>query len=606
MTKPALPQSPPSAEEFNPISFSQQMGEILERLQPLFTHYIQKQGHEDLLSRSFSPVEFQTMIMDYWGNVLQKPQKLIDINLEYAQNMFLLWQKTMHKFLGEESADVVPVDKGDRRFRDPAWQESFAFDFLRQSYLLTSKWLQSAVRDADGLPQKERDKLDFYTRLFVDALAPTNFAMTNPEVLRETMNSNGQNLLRGLENLVEDLQRGEGDLEISKTQYEVFKVGKNLATTSGEVIFENELMQLIQYTPSTPDVHKIPLLILPPWINKYYILDLRPDNSFIKWAVEQGLTVFVISWVNPDKRLARKSFESYMTEGLIEALNQIEVQTGEKSANVVGYCIGGTLLATALAYMTAHKQDKRVASATFLTTLIDFHRAGDLSIFVDDEYLKMIDDKMDRTGYLEGSDLRQTFSLLRANDLIWSFVINNYMLGKEPFPFDLLYWNDDSTNMPAEMHRFYLRNMYRDNKLKRKGGIKFGDTPIDVSTIKVPSYFISTKEDHIAPWTSTYEGMMLLDGKKRFVLAASGHVAGVVNHPAAKKYFYWTNEEIDDREHPEQWLKKAHQHDGSWWVDWAKWVKHHSGKMIPARDPKKGKLKPIEPAPGRYVLKQAE
>ncbi|HNQ91523.1 MAG TPA: class I poly(R)-hydroxyalkanoic acid synthase [Alphaproteobacteria bacterium] len=608
MTKKAsAPASSPSeSQEFDPISFSQQMGEILERLQPLFAHYIQKQGNEDILMRSFSPIEFQTMVMDYWGNVLQRPQKLIDINLEYAQNMYLLWQESMRKVLGEDVADIAPADKGDRRFRDPAWQESFAFDFLRQSYLLTSKWLQKAVRDADGLPQKERDKLDFYTRLFVDALAPTNFAMTNPEVLRETMSSGGQNLLRGLENLVEDLERGDGGLEISKTKYEAFKVGKNLATTPGYVVYENDLMQLIQYTPSTPDVYKVPLLILPPWINKYYILDLRPDNSFVKWAVDQGYTVFVISWVNPDKKLASKSFEDYMTEGLIDALDQIETQTGEKKTNVIGYCIGGTLLATALAYMTAHKQDKRIASATFLTTLIDFHRAGDLSIFVDDDYLKMIDEKMDRTGYLEGSDLRQTFSLLRANDLIWSFVINNYMLGKEPFPFDLLYWNDDSTNMPAEMHRFYLRNMYRDNKLKRKGGIKFGSTSIDVSTIKVPSYFISTKEDHIAPWTSTYEGMMMLGGQKRFVLAASGHVAGVINPPAAKKYHYWTNEEIDDREHPDQWLQKAHQHDGSWWVDWEKWVRHTSGKMTLARNPKKGKLKPIEPAPGRYVLKKAE
>jgi polyhydroxyalkanoate synthase len=407
--------------------------------------------------------------------------------------------------------------------------------------------------------------------------------------------------LRGLENLVEDLQRGDGDLEISKTRYEAFEVGKNLATTEGSVVYQNDLMQLIQYTPSTKTVFKTPLLILPPWINKYYILDMRPENSFIKWAVDQGHSVFVISWVNPDKKLSQKSFESYMKEGLIEALDQIEKQTGEPQANVVGYCIGGTLLATSLAYLTAHKQDKRVASATFLTTLIDFHQAGDLSIFVDDEYLKIIDEKMDKAGYLEGSNLRQTFSLLRANDLIWSFVVNNYMLGKEPFPFDLLYWNDDSTNMPAEMHRFYLRNMYRDNKLCKAGGIKIGKTPIDVSKIKVPSYFISTKEDHIAPWKSTYEGMMLLDGKKRFVLAASGHVAGVINPPAANKYHYWVNDKIDDREHAEEWLDQAEQRDGSWWSDWAEWVKAYAGKQVSARDPKKGKLKVIEPAPGSYI-----
>ncbi len=588
-------------DSFDPLAFSAQMGEILEKLQPLFTHYMQKHGGDELSSQGFSPMAMQSTMMDYWQNVFQKPQKLIDINLEYAQNMFLLWQESTRKFLGEPSEQIIQNEKGDRRFRDPIWQESFVFDFIRQSYLLTSQWLKTAVRDADALPEKERDKLDFYTRLFVDALAPTNFAMTNPEVLRETLKSNGQNLLRGLENLADDLQRGEGDLEISKTSYEAFEVGKNLATTSGSVVFENDLMQLIQYRPSTKEVYKTPLLIMPPWINKYYILDLRADNSFVKWAVDQGHSVFVVSWVNPDKKLAKKNFESYMTEGLFAALDQIELQTGEKSNNVIGYCIGGTLLATSLAYMTAHKQDKRIASATFLTTLIDFNRAGDLSIFVDDAYLKMIDDKMDKVGYLEGRDLRQTFSLLRANDLIWSFVVNNYMMGKEPFPFDLLYWNDDSTNMPAEMHRFYLHNMYRDNKLCKAGGIILNKTPIDVSKIKVPSYFISAKEDHIAPWTSTYEGMMNLGGKKRFVLSASGHVAGVINPPAANKYHYWVNDKIDDREHAEEWFAQTVQKDGSWWSDWAEWIKKNAGKKVPARDPEKGKLKVIEPAPGRYV-----
>lgn len=599
---PSSPSDPSAAAPgLDPISFSQQMGDIMEKLQPLFAAYVKKHSADEGIAQNMSPLSMQPMLMDYWQSVWQKPQKIIDINLEYAQNMGLLWYESMRKCLGEEYTPVVESEKGDRRFKDPVWHDSFVFDFIRQSYLLTSRYLQSSVRNADALPEKERDKLDFYTRLFVDALAPTNFAMTNPEVLRETLSSNGQNLLRGLENLVEDLERGDGDLEISKTRYEAFEVGKNLAVTPGSVVYENDLMQLIQYEPSTKDVYKTPLLILPPWINKYYILDLRADNSFIKWAVAQGHTVFVISWVNPSKSLSKKTFESYMKEGLIAALDQIELQTGEKQTNVIGYCIGGTLLATSLAYLTANKQDKRIASATFLTTLIDFHRAGDLSVFVDDTYLKMIDEKMERVGYLEGSDLRQTFSLLRANDLIWSFVVNNYMLGKEPFPFDLLYWNDDSTNMPAAMHRFYLRNMYRDNKLCKAGGIKIGDTPIDVRTIKVPSYFISTKEDHIAPWTSTYEGMMLLGGKKRFVLAASGHVAGVINPPVSGKYHYWVNEKIDDREHSHEWFEKAEQHAGSWWTDWAEWVKTYAGKKIAPRDPKKGKLNVIEPAPGRYV-----
>lgn len=598
------PQGGGPAESFDPFSFNQQVGGLMDRLRPVLKKYVEKHDGEEIFPHSLPMTQFQNMFLDYWNAALQNPQKLVEANLEYMQNMTLLWQETTRKFLGEESAPVAD-DKGDRRFRDPLWKDSFVFDFIRQSYLLTSGFLQKAVRNTDGLSQKEKDKMDFYTRQFVDALAPTNFALTNPEVLRATLDSQGQNLIKGLTNLVEDLERGGGELEISKTQYEAFEVGKNLAVTEGSVIFENNLMQLIQYTPTTKTVYKTPLLILPPWINKYYILDLRPDNSFIKWAVDQGHSVFCISWVNPDKKLAKKSFASYMDDGLIAALDAIEKATGEKSANVVGYCIGGTLLATSLAYLTAKKMDKRVASATFLTTLIDFHQAGDLAIFIDDEQLKLIDEKMDKMGFLDGSELRQTFSLLRANDLIWNFVINNYMLGKEPFPFDLLYWNDDSTNMPAEMHRFYLRNMYRDNKLCRPGGIKLNDTAIDVSKIKVPSYFISTKEDHIAPWTSTYEGMMLLGGKKTFVLAASGHVAGVINPPAANKYHYWTNPEIDDREHADEWLAKAQQNQGSWWTNWAEWVKSTSGTKVAARKAGSGKLKVIEPAPGRYVKKKA-
>jgi polyhydroxyalkanoate synthase len=590
-----------SSPSFDPYAFGHQIHEIMERARPILNQYINK---HDGTGKQPSNLQFQNMIFDYWNAAIQNPQKLIDGNLEYLQNMSLLWTETTRKFMGEPSKPIAEFDKGDRRFRDAIWQDSLAFDFIRQSYLLTSDWLKQSVRNADGLSQKEKDKIDFYTRQFVDALAPSNFAMTNPEVIRATLDSKGQNLIKGLTNLVEDLERGGGDLEISKTNYDAFEVGKNLATTKGSVIFENDLMQLIQYEPTTPNVFKTPLLIVPPWINKYYILDMRPDNSFIKWAVDAGHTVFCISWVNPDKKLAKKSFASYVDEGLIAALDAVQLATGEKQVNVIGYCIGGTLLATGLAYLTAHKNDKRIASATFLTTLIDFRKAGDLSIFVDDDHLKLIDEKMDKAGVLEGNELRHTFSLLRANDLIWSFVVNNYMLGKEPFPFDLLYWNDDSTNMPAEMHRFYLRNMYRDNKLCRPAGIKILDTPIDMAKVKIPSYFISTKEDHIAPWASTYEGMMLLSGDKTFVLSASGHVAGVVNPPSANKYHYWVNPAIDDREHAEDWLKKAKQVNGSWWTHWADWIKSKSNGQVKPRQVGSTKLPIIEPAPGRYVKKK--
>lgn len=586
-------------------AFNQQMTEILERLRPVMQEYVERQGEYELPVRP-DPMNMQPAIFSLWQNMFKNPQALIDTQVEYWQNMFLLWQEMGKKFLGESYQPVAVPDKSDRRFRDPLWSENVAFDLLKQSYLLTSHSIQKAVRNVEGLDRKQRAKLDFYTRQFTDAMAPSNFAMSNPEVIRATVETKGQNLLKGLENLVEDLERGDGELVISKTNYDAYEVGKNIATTPGQVIFENNLMQLIQYTPTTAKVCKVPLLIVPPWINKYYILDLRPDNSFVKWAVDEGFTVFVISWVNPDEKLAKKNFASYMEEGLFAALDGIEKATGQKQANVIGYCIGGTLLTTALAYMAATgKMKNRIASATFLTTLIDFTEPGDLGVFIDDDQLKMLDEKMEAKGYLEGGELRNTFSLLRANDLIWSFVINNYMLGKEPFPFDLLYWNDDSTNMPAAMHSFYLRNMYRDNLLCKPGGINIEGVDLDVRKIEIPSYFLSTKEDHIAPWKSTFDGMQLFGGPKTFVLSASGHVAGVVNPPAANKYHYWENNTVDPRKHAEDWLAKAKQHDGSWWPHWKKWALAYSGEQVAARQPGSGKLKVIEPAPGRYVRKKA-
>lgn len=613
MTSSKLPSSPkspaPGKTRFgddipSPAAFNQQMTEILERLRPLVKDYVDRHASEETPTRP-DPMNVQPAIFNMWQNMFRNPQQMIDTQVEYWQNMMLLWQEMGKKFLGEHSTEIASPDKSDRRFRDPLWSENVAFDMLKQSYLLTSHYIQKSVRNVEGLDNKQRAKLDFYTRQFTDALAPSNFAMTNPEVIRETVNTKGQNLIKGLENLVEDLERGDGELVIRKTNYDAYEVGKNIATTAGEVIFENDLMQLIQYSPSTDKVFKVPLLVVPPWINKYYILDLRPDNSFVKWAVDQGFTVFVISWVNPDSKLAKKTFASYMEEGLFAALDAIETATGQKKANVVGYCIGGTLLTTSLAYMAATGRMKdRIASATFLTTLIDFTEAGDLGVFVDDDQLRLLDEKMESKGYLEGEELRNTFSLLRANDLIWSFVINNYMLGKEPFPFDLLYWNDDSTNMPAAMHSFYLRNMYRDNLLCRPGGITLEGTGLDVRKIEVPSYFLSTKDDHIAPWKSTFDGMALLGGKKTFVLSASGHVAGVVNPPAAKKYHYWENNTLDPRDHPDDWFEKAAQHEGSWWTHWKQWMKQYSGDQVAARAPGQGKLKSIEPAPGRYVKKK--
>jgi polyhydroxyalkanoate synthase len=460
--------------------------------------------------------------------------------------------------------------------------------------------VQATVHEADGVDAHTARKLDFYTRQFTDALAPSNFVMTNPEVLRATIDSGGENLVNGLKHLLADLERGKGRLAIQMTDPNAFQVGKNIAVTPGKVVFRNDLIELIQYAPTTTEVHKTPLLIVPPWINKFYILDLRPKNSFIKWAVEQGHTVFVVSWVNPDEKLAAKSFDDYLLEGPLAALGAIEQATGEKSANVIGYCLGGTLLAATLAYLAAKGQAERIASSTFLAALTDFSEAGELSVFIDEEQLGALETRMQEKGYLEGADMANTFNMLRANDLIWSFVVNNYLLGKEPFPFDLLYWNSDSTRMPAAMHSFYLRRMYQENKLVEPGGISLAGVKLDLRKIKTPSFLLSTKEDHIAPWTSTYAATQLYSGPVKFVLAASGHIAGVINPPDKGKYGHWTNDALP--KDPEAWFKGAAQHDGSWWPLWESWVDTYAGGKVPARKLGDGKLKPLADAPGTYVL----
>ena len=461
--------------------------------------------------------------------------------------------------------------------------------------------MQSTVGEIEGMDDKTARKVDFYTRQFVDAMAPSNFIMTNPEVLRATLESGGENLVRGLENLLEDLERGKGRLAIKMTDTEAFELGRNIAVTPGKVVFQNNLLQLIQYTPTTETVYKRPLLIIPPWINKYYILDLREKNSFIRWATAEGFTVFIISWVNPDEKLANKTFEDYMVEGPLAALDAIEKATGEAEVNVIGYCLGGTLLACALAYM-ATKDDARIKSATFLAAMTEFSEAGELGVFIDEEQLTALEAKMNRRGYLEGAEMANTFNMLRANDLIWSFVVNNYLLGKEPFPFDLLYWNADSTRMPAAMHSFYLRKMYQENLLAQPGGIELKGVPIDLRRIKTPAFLLSTKEDHIAPWKSTYAATQLFSGPTRFVLAASGHIAGVVNPPEGGKYSHWVNSKNPTS--PDDWLAAAKELPGSWWPEWAKWVAKFAGPKVAARVPGDGKLKVIEDAPGSYVKVQ--
>lgn len=584
----------------DPVVLGQAVMDAYKKTLPLFESYAKKYnlqgGMGQMPEIDFDPMNMQESYMSFLEQVAKDPNKFMEIQAGFAQDWTQLWQESMSKFMGAATQPTIKPTKGDRRFKAHEWQESAVFDFIKQSYLLTCNHIEKTLDNATELDDKQKQKLRFQTKLFTNAMSPTNFMMTNPEVLSETMKTGGENLVKGFQNLLEDLERGGGSLNISTTNYESFKLGENIAVTKGSIIYQNDLMQLIQYEAKTEKVHKTPMLIIPPWINKYYILDLREGNSLIEWAVEQGHSVFIISWVNPTAKLAKKQFEDYMDEGILAALDQIEKATGEKQTNAVGYCLGGTLLATTLAYLSNIKQEKRIKSATFLTTLLDFEHAGDMKLFLDDDQLERLDEMMDKHGILDGKEMQKTFALMRANDLIWSFVVNNYLMGREPFPFDLLYWNDDCTNMPAAMHRFYLRNMYRDNKLIEAGGISMKGEAIDLSKIKTPCHFISAKEDHIAPWNATYEGVELIGSENvSFTLSASGHIAGVVNPPHKNKYCYWSNSKLPDDYN--QWLSDATQHDGSWWPAWNDWVCAFSSSKVDARKISQE----LEPAPGSYV-----
>ena len=526
-----------------------------------------------------------------------EPQKLMEAQMQLWAAYGQLWQQTFKRMLGEAAAPVVEPERGDRRFADRDWQENIVFDFLKQFYLISSRWAQDFVRNAEGVDDHTRHKARFYVDQITNALSPSNFAITNPEVLRATLATNGANLLEGLSNLEEDIENGKGQLRIKQTDLSAFEVGRNIATTPGKVVYQNEVFQLIQYAPSTETVHVVPLLIVPPWINKFYILDLNAKKSFIRWAVAQGLTVFVMSWVNPDDKLSHLTLADYMREGFLTALQAVQDATGAAKVNVIGYCVGGTLVAAALGHMAA-KKDDRVNSVTFFTTQVDFEQAGDLKVFIDDDQLKFVEENMAGKGYLPGRKMADAFNLLRSNDLIWSYVVNNYMLGRDPMAFDLLYWNSDSTRMPAAVHSSYLRECYLHNRLAQ-GKMVLDGARVDLSKINLPIYNLATREDHIAPLPSAFKVGKFLGGKTRLVVAGSGHIAGVVNPPEAQKYQYWTSEK--DADTPEEWLRGATEHSGSWWPDWYAWVAKYSGEKVKARVPGDGKLKPIEDAPGSYV-----
>jgi len=584
----------------DPVELSQTMQNIAEKSQKLIGDFMERQQPQ-YADTPFDPMSIASAFYEMTTRMMTDPTKVMQAQMNLWQDYMRLWQSTTSRMLGEQSDPVAQPERGDRRFKDPAWDENQLFDFIKQSYLLSARWLRSTVNEVDGLDEHTAKKVDFYTRQFVDAMAPSNFLMTNPQVLRATLETGGENLLHGLENLLDDMERGQ----ISQTNFDAFEVGRNLAITPGKVIYQNDLMQLIQYTPATEQVYQTPLLIIPPWINKFYILDLREKNSFIKWAVDQGFTVFVISWVNPDAKLAEKNFEDYMTEGPLAALDVVEQVTGETQSNVIGYCLGGTLLSCTLSYLSQKGQADRVKAATFFTTMVDFSEAGELEVFIDEEQLTALEEKMKSKGYLEGSSMATTFNMLRANDLIWSFVVNNYLLGKEPFPFDLLYWNSDNTRMPATMHSFYLRKMYQENKLIEPGGITLKGVPMDLGKIEHPAFVLATKEDHIAPWKSGYALTRCISGPVKFTLAASGHIAGVVNPPAANKYNYWLNSR--NPKAPDKWFEGAKAVEGSWWPEWHKWMEQKSGTAkVAARTPGGGVFEPIEDAPGSYVKLRAQ
>ena len=581
----------------NPEDTARVLHEVAERSAKIFGEFAKKDIGSSIAAAASDELGIAKAYMDLYSKMLADPAALAAFSTNMMLDYMQLWRSSWMKMMGLQPAPVAAPAKGDSRFKDDDWSSNFLFDYIKQSYLIAARHIQHAVANVEGLPPESEKKVAFFTRQYVDALSPSNFAMTNPQVLRETLSSGGQNLLKGLNNLLSDIEKGGGNLRISMTDEKAFQLGRNVATTPGKVVHQTDLMQLIQFQPTTAEVYRTPLVIVPPWINKYYILDLREKNSFIKWALDQGHSVFVLSWVNPDARLAQMGFEDYMKQGPLAALDAVEKATGERQVNFIGYCLGGTLLGATLGFLAEKNQIDRVRSATYFVSLLDFSAPGELGVFIDEAQVENLEKKMNERGYLEGSEMASTFNLLRANDLVWSFVINNYLMGKDPFPFDLLYWNSDATRMPARMHSFYLRNMYLKNLLGVPGGITLEGVPIDLSRVEIPAYFISTVEDHIAPWKTTYKGSKYLGGEVRFVLGGSGHIAGIVNPPAAKKYHYWTNDARPDS--AEDWFNTATQHPGSWWTDWQAWIDARNGaEKVPARIPDN----PLEDAPGSYVM----
>jgi polyhydroxyalkanoate synthase len=589
--------------KFDPEAFAVNLARALETSGQALAAYLK--SHETGELKDKPPNELAEVVKtlgavaEYW---LSDNERSTALQMKVGKAYLDLWGSSIRRLAGEQTKPAIEPSPRDRRFADPEWKSNQFFDFVMQLYLLTTQLAQELVHNAEGVDPHTRKKAEFYVQQITNALAPSNFVLTNPEVLRETLASNADNLVRGMKMLAEDIEAGHGTLRIRQSDPSNLVVGVNMATTPGKVIFQNELMQLIQYTPATENVLRTPLLIVPPWINKFYILDLKPEKSFIKWCVDQGVTVFVISWVNPDKSLGTKTFEDYMKEGPLTAMDAIEKATGELKVHTMGYCVGGTLLASTLAWL-AEKRRVRVTSATFLAAQVDFTHAGDLLVFVDENQISALERDMQASGVLEGSKMAMAFNMLRSNDLIWSYVVSNYLKGQPPSAFDLLHWNSDATRMPAANHSYYLRNCYLENRLSA-GSMVLDNTLLDLSKVKVPIYNLATREDHIAPADSVLYGSQFFGGPVKYVMSGSGHIAGVVNPPASNKYQFWTNDNIKDVSLAD-WLKGAQEHKGSWWPDWREWLASIDAEEVPARAVGTEALPPIEDAPGSYVRVRA-
>jgi polyhydroxyalkanoate synthase len=591
------------AKKFDPEAFAMNLARAMESSGQALSAYLKPRESGEITDKPPSElaevVKTFSALAEYW---LSDKDRAAELQMKIGKAYLDLWGSAVRRLAGEPAEPAIAPSPRDKRFNDPEWKSNQFFDFVMQLYLLTTQWAQDLVRNAEGLDPHTRKKAEFYVQQIANALAPSNFILTNPEVLRETLASSGDNLVRGMKMLAEDIEAGGGTLRIRQSDPSNLVVGVNMATTPGKVIFQNELMQLIQYQPSTENVLRTPLLIVPPWINKFYILDLRPEKSFVKWCVDQGITVFVISWVNPDKRLGSKTFDDYMKEGPLAAMDAIEKATGELKVHTMGYCVGGTLLASTLAWL-AEKRRVRVTSAALLAAQVDFTHAGDLLVFVDEGQISALERDMQAAGVLEGSKMAMAFNMLRSNDLIWSYVVSNYLKGQPPSSFDLLHWNSDATRMPAANHSYYLRNCYLENRLST-GSMVLDNTLLDLSKVKVPIYNLATREDHIAPADSVLYGSQFFGGPVKYVLSGSGHIAGVVNPPASGKYQFWTNDNIKDVTLAD-WLKGAQEHKGSWWPDWREWLASIDAEEVPARAVGTGALPPIEDAPGSYVRVRA-